>query len=141
MRTQPPCSLVQQGQRPELKSLLEYRNFVPAEKQPVHGPGVPEIDPAHRKFEKSGLMQCRLRNADDQALRLETGPIRSYLMINLVARSPTRSGHVADLMTPDVRASFSPWPLLFLPLPISATVKERRFSPALFVIGLAFGDQ
>jgi hypothetical protein len=35
-------------------------------------------------------------------------------MINLVALLPARSGHDAEMMTPDVRASFRPWPLLFL---------------------------
>ena len=62
------------GQLPEPKSLLESGNFVPAWKQPVHGPRVPEIGSAHRKFENSGLTPCGLRNAADRAPPLETGP-------------------------------------------------------------------
>ena len=85
MRTPNPYSLAQQDQLPEPKSLLESGNFVPAWKQPVHGPRVPEIGSAHRKFENSGLTPCGLRNAADRAPPLETGPPHSYLMINLVA--------------------------------------------------------
>jgi len=73
------------GQLPEPKSLLESGNFVPAWKQPVHGPRVPEIGSAHRRFEKSGLTPCGLRNAADRAPPLEISLIHSYLMINLVA--------------------------------------------------------
>jgi hypothetical protein len=61
-------------------------------------------------------------------------------MFNLVARSPTRCGHVADLMTPDVRASFSPWPLLFLLLPIDVIKRAPVITGALF-IWLTLRDQ
>jgi hypothetical protein len=60
-------------------------------------------------------------------------------MFNLVALLPARSGHDAEMMTPDVRASFRPWPLLFpghgfqpRRLSHNSAWKKRRFSPALF---------
>jgi len=37
-------------------------------------------------------------------------------------------------MTPDVRASFSPWPLLFLLLPIDVIKRAPVITGALFIL-------